>query len=342
MHTAIYSSNILLNINVMSTAYDLKNQNLPESYIKKMKSIPHVKAISPCLMIFTYFKESEEVINIWGVDLTNIKEFRNIGNISSATLSKLIEERTAALAGKNIMDRYAWNVGDKIILKSRLKNVEIPFTIREVMSDYGDAGNLIYINLRYAQDIIGSPGQLSWIALKAEDYKFIPEVSQKAETMFRNYPVEVFTYTEKSFMDSIIENLKAILFAFNIICWVTIISNFFLVFNSMTMSIQERVVEIGIMKVLGFSKSKILGFIITETVLVAGLGGMVGSYLAYLVLIIWRINIPTGTFPLKLIPNLNLVWYGILISILIGFLSGFFPAINGTRIKISDAMRKVV
>lgn len=341
MHTAMFRSNIQLNILAYSTSYDMKNQNLPQSYIPKITSLAHVKAASPCLMAFSYFKEFAKVINLWGVEFTDIREFRDIGDISNDTLSRVTKERTAALVGENIMNLYGWQVGDRIILKSRVKGVEIPITIRGVMSPYGEGGNLIFLNLPYIQDLMGNPGRLSWISIKVEDPSFMPEVSREVENMFRNYPVEVTTVTERGFMNSIVENIKAILIAFNLIGWITIISTFFLVINSLTMSIRERTTEIGVMRALGFTKGKILGLMITESILITVIGGMIGSFLAYLLLSIPHINIPTGMILLQLIPNFNLVWYGLLISILIGFFASIFPVLNSTRKKVGDAIRSI-
>ena len=106
---------------------------------------------------------------------------------------------------------------------------------------------------------MNNPGRLSWLSIKAEDASFMPEISQQIEAMFRNYPIEVTTVTEKSFMDSIVEQLKAILTAFRAIGLIVIISSLLLVANNMAISTRERTTEIGVMRALGFPRAKIIG-----------------------------------------------------------------------------------
>jgi len=185
-----------------------------------------------------------------------------------------------------------------------------------------------------------NPGRLSWISVKAEDDAFMPEISQKIEVMFRNYPVEVTTVTEKSFMDSVVEQFEAILIAFRIIGIIGIIAIFFLVTNNMAISMRERTTEIGVMRALGFTRRRITELLLTESILVAVLGGMLGSFVAYLIPKVFAISIP-GAFRLIVVPDSSLLYFGLFISVLIGFSSAFFPVLKSTRIKIADAMRSI-
>ena len=339
MHNAIYTPSIQLNILALSTCYEYKKADLPESYIPKIKSLPHVKSVTPCQMIFCFFNEPNHLLNAWGLDPScNLREHRDMGDISDATLLLFAEERMAGLVGKDIMNKYGWKIGDKVTIKSIVKGVEIPFIIRGVM--HNDNATLIYLNLTYVQDVMNNPGRLSWLSIKADDASFMPEISQQIEAMFRNYPIEVTTVTEKSFMDSIVEQLRAILTAFRAIGLIAIISSLLLVANNMAISMRERTTEIGVMRALGFSSSRILGLFLFESISVAILGGMLGSLLAYLIPKVFIISIPAA-FRLHLVPDSSLLYYGLFISVFIGFSGAILPILNATRIRISDAIRSI-
>lgn len=339
MNKVMYRSNILNNIYAYSKSANSNLINFPESYNNKIKELPHVVDSHPCLMIFTYFEKATMFITLFGV-ISDISEIIGITRIDGLDLDGLSQERTAALVGSYIMEEYNWKIGDRIILVSATTQEEISLTIRGIVHGLSNASYHVYANLRYLQDILNNQGRVSFIHIKAEDPSFVPEISQKAEALFRNYPVEIIAITEKSFMDSIIDLIKAILIAFRLIGWITIISTFLLVANCIAISIRERTTEIGVMRVLGFSRTKIMTLVLAESVGVAISGGMAGALLAYLLPTILPITIPTN-MPLRVEPDASLVTYAFLISILIGFFGGIFSTLNSVLMKPSNAIRGV-
>ncbi len=340
MNKIMYRPSIMNNILVTSKSYDGKWSDLPQSYIPKIKKLPHVVDANPCLQIFTYFEKPTKIINVWGVVPEKLDELMDITRIDGMGLDELSKEKTSALVGNYLMEEYNWKIGDKIILKSGLTQEDIPFTIRGVVHGLSNASYITYLNLDYIQDILDNQGRLTFIYIKAEDSSYLPEISRKVEEMFRNYPVEVFTITQKSFMDSIVDKIKAILIAFRLIGWIAIISTFLLVGNCIAISIRERTTEMGVFRVLGFSRIKVLALVLSESVGLALCGGAAGSLFAYLLPAMYHVSIP-ATIPLHVDPDISLVLYGIFISILIGFCGGIIPVLNSVLMKPGDAMRNI-
>lgn len=91
------------------------------------------------------------------------------------------------------------------------------------------------------------------------------------------------------------------------------------------------------MRVLGFSRSKILALVLAESIGVALCGGLLGALLAYLLPAIYHIKIP-ATVPLHVYPDSSLVIYGIFISILIGFFGG--RDLKGNYLKKAGLLEK--
>lgn len=340
MHKVMYRQSIMNNIFAGSTFYDVKHSDLPESYIAKIKKLPHVVDVNSCLQVFTYFEKSTKTVNAWGIIPSTLNEIMDITRIDGFDLDGLSQDRTGALVGYYLMKEYNWKIGDRIILKTGLAKEGIPFTIRGIVHGISNASYITYLNLDYLQDIINNQGRVSFFYIKADDPSFIPEIIQKVEEMFRNYPIEVYAFTQKSFQDSIVDKIKAILIAFRFIGWIAIISTFLLVANCIAISVRERTTEIGVMRVLGFSRSKILALVLAESIFVAVAGGMAGALLAYLLPVFYHIAIP-ATVPLHVDPNGSLVAYALFISILIGFFGGCFPLLNSVFMKPGDAIRGI-
>ncbi|MCI2081914.1 MAG: ABC transporter permease [Bacteroidales bacterium] len=110
----------------------------------------------------------------------------------------------------------------------------------------------------------------------------------------------------------------------NIVGWIiggfSLLIGGFGIANIMFVSVKERTTQIGIQKALGAQKSFIMGEFLFEAVLLSLVGGIVGILLVYLVSLI----VPKGM--LDIILTFHNVLGGLLISIIIGILSGFFPA----------------
>jgi putative ABC transport system permease protein len=339
MEKVMYRSNIMNNIYAYSKSAHSSLIDFPESYNKKIKALPHVVDAHPCLMIFTYFEKSTMFITLFGV-ISDISEIIGITRIDGLDLDGLFQEKTAALVGSYLMEEYNWKIGDKIILVSAASQKEISLTIKGVVHGLSNASHHVYSNLRYLQDILDNQGRVSFIHIKAEDPSFVPEISRRTEALFRNNPVEIIAITEKSFMDSIVDLIKAILIAFRLIGWIAIISTFLLVANCIAISIRERTPEIGVMRVLGFSRTKILTLVLAESVVVAVGGGTAGALLAYLLPTILPITIPTN-IPLRVEPDALLVAYAFLIAILIGCLGGVLSALKSVVMKPGNAIRGI-
>ena len=56
-----------------------------------------------------------------------------------------------------------------------------------------------------------------------------------------------------------------------------VVSLLFVAGNAMAMAMRERTTEVAVLKAIGFSKGKVLFLVLTEAILVAGLGGALGS-----------------------------------------------------------------
>lgn len=122
--------------------------------------------------------------------------------------------------------------------------------------------------------------------------------------------------------------------------------------NTMVMSIYERTKEIGIMKVLGCTIKDIRKLFLFEAGMIGLFGGIIGIGLGYLAS--WGINkfgapifgsLMSGNYmydmtntKFSIIP-LYLPLMSLAISIVVGLLSGYFPARRATKISAIEAMK---
>lgn len=117
----------------------------------------------------------------------------------------------------------------------------------------------------------------------------------------------------------------------------------FAAMNTMYAAVARRAREIGTLRVLGFSRGSILFSFFVESVLLAGLGGILGC------LLVFPLNgVTTGigsttfselAFAFRVTPQIMLA--GIVFATVLGAFGGLFPARMAARKEILTALREV-
>ena len=114
--------------------------------------------------------------------------------------------------------------------------------------------------------------------------------------------------------------------------------------NTMYSAVADRTREISTLRALGFGTGPVIFSVLTESVVLSILGGLLGSAGAYLLFDGYRastINWQTFsqvTFAFKVTPSL--LGLAIVFATVIGFFGGLFPAIRAARLSIASGLRE--
>jgi len=102
--------------------------------------------------------------------------------------------------------------------------------------------------------------------------------------------------------------------------------------NIMFVSVQERTKEIGVRKAIGATKNMILTQFLMEAISICLIGGLIGLLMASGLSFVINKFFPS-TMPLWL------AFTSILLSVLVGVLSGVVPSYRAARLDPIDALR---
>jgi putative ABC transport system permease protein len=122
------------------------------------------------------------------------------------------------------------------------------------------------------------------------------------------------------------------------------IGSSFAAMNTMYSAVARRAMEIGTLRVLGFSRASILLSFFIESLLLAFIGGVLGCLLA---LPLNGVTTGIGSFvtfseiAFNFRVSFSAMLAGIVFALIVGALGGFFPARNAARKEILTALREI-
>jgi putative ABC transport system permease protein len=109
--------------------------------------------------------------------------------------------------------------------------------------------------------------------------------------------------------------------------------------NTMTMSISERVREIGVKKAVGAKNRNIMIEYLTEAGIIGLLGGVIGLTLGWLLILAVNSSMEKiGDKIFLLTPRLAIS--AVIFSIIIGVIAGIYPAYHAVRLSIVKSLRE--
>ena len=189
-----------------------------------------------------------------------------------------------------------------------------------------------------------SKEQIGWVMSRINDPTKSADISRAIDKMFDERDDQTVTMSERTFQLSFLGGFSAVLKAFDLVSLVILLIMGLILANTIAMSVRERTHEYGVLRAIGFSPKYLLGFILGEAVLLAVVGGIAGVLLTMLL-----INGAAGPaieenmgafFPYFRTP-LGVLATALGLAAVGGLLAGLAPAINASRRKVTDALRRV-
>src|SRR5262249_30313957 len=115
-----------------------------------------------------------------------------------------------------------------------------------------------------------------------------------------------------------------------------------IVANAIGITVRERTEEMAVLKVLGFSRFRILALVLGEALLLGVLGGLAGAAITYGIVnhLFSGIKIPIAFFGVFFITP-NALWWGPALGAVTAFVGALLPAWNACSVKVSEVFAKV-
>ncbi|MGV3516876.1 ABC transporter permease [Luteitalea sp.] len=252
--------------------------------------------------------------------------------------------RTGAVVGRSLANRFGWKVGDRVPLRATIwrKADDSPWTFTiDGIYDAGTKGadeTQFFFHYDYLDEArTFGQGLTGWYVIRVADPQQSEAVAARLDALFANSPAETKTSTEKAFVQAFAKQIGDIGSILMAILAAVLFTILLVAANTMAQAVRERTNELAVMKTLGFGDGQLLGLVLLESVLLAIIGGGAGLLLAWLVT---QQGDPTGgLLPAFFLPTRDIV-LGVGLIFVLGLAAGLLPAWQASRLRIVDALRR--
>jgi len=320
-------------------------QPLPLFYRDKIRQVPGVQAITVSQWFGGIYKDRRNFQNFFarfGVEPSVFFTIYPEYTMPEDQKQAWVQERQACIVGQDLVTRFGWQLGDRITLQGTIFPVELELVIRGIYNA-PEENESLFFHIEYLYE--GLPASRRDTAgaftILAAAQEAVPQIAPAIDDLFRNATAQTRTETERAFAlsyVSFIGNVKRFLL---VICSAVTFTILLVSANTMSMSVRERIKEVGVLKTLGFTREAILGIILGESACIALVGGLIGLLLASGVCYMVRQGpaIIQQTKALTLQPGTAVAC--LLLAVLIGTVSALVPAWQASRTTIVDALKDI-
>jgi len=321
-------------------------RTIKESDIALIESIPGVTGVVP------FYEASAEIVHreksvgalVMGYDPKDSGFLEESGFLNIEEGRGISGNDTYALV---IGRQFAENAFDEPLrLKEQVEIKGKKFRIVGLMDETGmslagiSVGNMVFVHRNVVKELLGEKEPVE-LAVKTSSREMVAGVTEAIKAKLeKKHNEEDFSVMSVEQMLSganvIIGIIQLVLIG---LAAISLLVGGIGIMNTMLMAVIERTREIGVMKATGATNSQVLSLFVAEAGLIGLIGGAIGIALGAMLSLL--ISFAAGLAGLSLQPeiSLGLVFGAAAFSMIVGILSGAYPAAKAASLDPVEALR---
>jgi len=319
---------------------------LPLSYKEKIRQVEGVKKVSYGTWFGGIYIDEKNFFANYSMEPKTYLEMYPEIIIPPDHMSAFLRDRKGAVAGRKLVERFGWELGDIITLKGTIFPGNWDFNLRGIYKGRDETVDetAFFFQWDYLNEALKKAGrswtdQVGWYMIEIKDPNLAADVSVKIDKLFKNSLAETLTETEKAFQLSFISMTEAIVIAIQLVSFVIIFIIMVVTANTMAMTARERIGEYAIFRTLGFGAFHISGLIFGESLLITMTGAFLGIVLTFPAAEIFGKEL-SQYFPIFNVER-ETIYMDIIAALVVACVAALFPTWRAINIRIADGLRRI-
>jgi putative ABC transport system permease protein len=318
---------------------------IPYAVLAKIAPLEGVRAITPIDRFGGVYRDASagNVFPRFAVDPETFLDVFDDAAIVKGSAEDWKKDRAGGLVGIALVKKYGWKIGDRVTITGTLYPVDLTFTVQAVYSLPYENSLSIFFHRAYLEAAYPPfAGNVSTVWTRCLNAACAERLPKQIDALFENSPSPTKTESENAFtmgFVSLLGNVRLLLTSMGaIIIGVVVL----IAANTIALNVRERVVEVAVLRTLGYSRARIAGLIVSESLALAAAGGGLG--LVAFVAAFSRLRgalMETRMAPfaagMKVFPEV--VALAALVALVVGVFSALVPAVLAARRPITDGLR---
>ncbi len=245
----------------------------------------------------------------------------------------------------NLGHNIAKDLFDKeISVNSFIKIDGTRYRVVGIFAEEGDMGadNAIYTDIASLRNLVDNQKAVTALDIRINAGTDIDLADDLITEKLKRYrgQKDFSTDTPEQLLEQINELLGVVDIVVVSIAAISLLVGVLGIMNSLYTSVLQRTKEIGTMKAIGATNMQILSMFVLESSILGFAGGLLGVISGYILALLFVIPINLfGIFKFVLLPNWPLFGFAIALSVVLGIVAGFLPALRAAKLRPVDALR---
>jgi len=318
---------------------------LPLAYRDKIRQIEGVEAITYGSWFGGIYIEEKNFFANFAIEPHGYFRLYDY-KIPAEQKERFLRDRRSAVAGRRLVERFGWRIGDIITLRGTIFPGNWEFVLAGIYSrgtvDLDESQFFFhwdYLNQALKKIMPHRADMVDFYIIGVSRADLTTEVAQAIDQTFKNSLAETLTETERSFQLSFVTMSEAIIKAIQLISLVVILIIMAVAANTMAMSVRERTGEWAVLKTLGFGPRKIIVLILAESLIIALAGCIIATALTFPMVSTFGRTL-RNYLPIFRLKR-EIFYFYLAASFLVGVVAAIIPACRAARVPIAEALRRI-
>jgi putative ABC transport system permease protein len=317
-------------------------EGMPIAHFERIRAVPGVTALTHWTFFGAFYQDPRNSFTMFATDIAGQFATTPKLAIPRDQYETMLRTRDGLIVSQGIAARFGWKVGDRIPLGSSVwlrKGGSNAYEFQVVgIMDISEVGGertypVAFMHFDYLDEARSySNGIVGLYIARIDDARRESEIGSTIDALFANSSAETKSQTEQSWTQAQVTQFGDVQAIAEAIAGAVLFTLLFLTANTMMQSVRERLPELGVMKALGFSNTKILLLIISESLLLCLAAMAVGLVLASAVFKSMAALFGDATLPT------SVIFTAVGIAVLLALSSAGVPAMRAARLNVVDTL----